>query len=413
MPKPAHNHPYNLKRGVTKRSKKQPEPNVTFRERLGVDVVEPAEEADFTDGMVVPSCSHGKCLLFKLPKSNERWFGCSLHRSEAECPFKCQWPIGGPIAKSQKVPRAKLPSRVPIFEKIRKMPTFYFCLRCLDVFEDENAHFHGLRGPYKADETDLLDLIMPEETDHFQAQYWFTSEAIQILFDSVLASGKTHFLCVGTPQVFNFLLSKPEYRDKVYLLDIDERFRAIYDDDHFSMFNMINGEFWTNEAGFSKFLQTSDKLAVICDPPFAVFIKVLLKTLNNLVTEKPETDFVFTLPYFLDRHLFREMPNLKMIDYAITYQNHPKYKSAKNSPVRFFTTLPPECFTLPGDLYKNCPDCNRYVAKTNQHCYDCKSCPSRDGSAVQHCLKCRRCVPLKYSHCNRCNTCSLKGRCHA
>uniref|UniRef100_A0A914YJT4 TNFR-Cys domain-containing protein n=1 Tax=Panagrolaimus superbus TaxID=310955 RepID=A0A914YJT4_9BILA len=107
------------------------------------------------------------------------------------------------------------------------------------------------------------------------------------------------------------------------------------------------------------------------------------------------------------------MPEIKMIDYMVSYQNHPTFKNSKKSPVRFFTTIDRNKFVLSPPLYENCKECKRYVTVENRHCSVCKNCPSRDGLAVKHCGLCSRCVPEKYQHCKKCNTCSFKNRCHS
>lgn len=63
-------------------------------------------------------------------------------------------------------------------------------------------------------------------------------------------------------------------------------------------------------------------------------------------------DYIIALPYFLDKHLYRIMPEIKMLDYMVPYQNHPTFKNGKKSPVRFFTTLDREQFKLSPPLYK-------------------------------------------------------------
>ncbi|KAE9550338.1 hypothetical protein FO519_006444 [Halicephalobus sp. NKZ332] len=389
---------------------------IALREREGIDVINPHDEPDCYESLVVPACGHGKCLLFKKNNPDgtfERWFSCALHRTAA-CPHRFEWPkddvISAPAnVKKRHLPfRSFLPEKVAGFKKDKKDSPFWFCIKCVDVFS-EVTHYHNLEGPFNQVE-ELFKLVPAMEHEESQAQFWFSDESMEILYKSLKNAGIESFICIGTPQFFQFLLEKKE---KAYLLDVDERFRAFFSNDQYAMYNMVNNEFHGSKEGFQKFMKKVKSASIVCDPPFATFIKVLIASLKELVSEYSEkVQFTFTLPYFLDKHLNRELPEIKMVDYSVLYRNHPKFRTPKKSPVRFFTTIDRKHFVFKGPNYMHCKTCDRCVREFNTHCTVCKDCPSRDGNPVKHCSSCSRCVPAKYRHCRRCNKCSLNGRCH-
>ena len=175
--------------------------------------------------------SAGKCLLFKKYNpdgSFERWFGCALHRTTA-CPHRFEWPkddvVSAPAnVKKRHLPfRSFLPEKVAEFKKSKKDSPFWFCIKCVDVF-CEATHYHELKGPFRKVE-ELFKLVPAMEHEESQAQFWFSDETIEVLYKSLKNAGIESFICIGTPQFFQFLLEKKE---KAYLLDVDERFVSLF-----------------------------------------------------------------------------------------------------------------------------------------------------------------------------------------
>lgn len=95
-------------------------------------------------------------------------------------------------------------------------------------------------------------------------------------------------------------------------------------------------------------------MILITDPPFGGRIEPLAyvlnlinkqyKSLNKIKTDLP---IFLIFPYFMEPQILNSLPNFKMLDYKVEYDNHPLFHSEKNkgrkygSPVRIFTNINP------------------------------------------------------------------------
>lgn len=93
---------------------------------------------------------------------------------------------------------------------------------------------------------------------------------------------------------------------------------------------------------------------------------------------------VWFFPYFMEHHITCSLPDFKMFDFKIDYENHSSFTNVGNrkrkhgSPVRIFTNVPLRLFDLsniPG--YKYCQECEFWVAEENLHCKKCNACTSK------------------------------------
>lgn len=66
--------------------------------------------------------------------------------------------------------------------------------------------------------------------------------------------------------------------------------------------------------------------------------------------------------YFYEKRILSVLPELKMMDYKISYSNHKKMKIDGNSIARLFTDIDGKQIVLKGlDDYKYCDQCERWV----------------------------------------------------
>ncbi|KNC77791.1 hypothetical protein SARC_09763, partial [Sphaeroforma arctica JP610] len=145
------------------------------------------------------------------------------------------------------------------------------------------------------------------------------------------------------------------------------------------------------------------------------------KTLNP---KPPSLPTYLIMPYFMEPKLHAELPELRMHDYRVQYDNHSTYKTrhtgtsriVRDSPVRLYTNVPLKLWVpSPAEDYRFCSACDRYVALVNAHCAKCSDCTTKHGPTTNtHCDKCQKCVTAGSVHCDTCMFCvapSLKHVC--
>lgn len=96
------------------------------------------------------------------------------------------------------------------------------------------------------------------------------------------------------------------------------------------------------------------RVALIMDPPFGGRVEPLAHTVTTLSRQyKQYTKVTHSLPvfwifpYFMEPHLLNSLPNFKMLDYKVDYDNHPLFRDdpkgrKHGSPVRIFTNVDPK-----------------------------------------------------------------------
>jgi hypothetical protein len=161
---------------------------------------------------------------------------------------------------------------------------------------------------------------------------------------------------------------------------------------------------------------------IFVDPPFAArteLLAITFRTISKIYfkqTRKAMPIF-WVFPYFNESHVVKELPEMEMMDFQVTYTNHDafnqEYKGRKEgSPVRIFTNVNLSLIKYPQSLskaYRHCKLCQKFVALSNKHCTICKVCPSKNGSVYRHCDKCIKCVKPNYVHCENCGRCVQKS----
>uniref|UniRef100_F1L6A2 Zinc finger CCHC domain-containing protein 4 n=1 Tax=Ascaris suum TaxID=6253 RepID=F1L6A2_ASCSU len=404
----------------------KPTMQCSFRQRLNFCVLD-------TSGMQVPNCPHGPCLLFGRSSTSgeiiERFFGCAVYRSE-RCNFNCAVDnsTNGTPSSSQ---RTHIKQTKVQYGKIRKSVNrlvasgvdLYYCGVCNDAVS--LPHRDPVVGPLRRvafrRPTRLINAVVD---DNGEAQYWFTSESVNVIANALITNRCDGVLCIGAPTLFEHFRCSAQRRMsmKSFLLDFDCRFASFYQSSQFAQFSMLTNYFYdpASVPKFDAFLISVNHLAIVCDPPFGVIIRSLFTTIDELRRKFKNlhqgdlcrVNLLIILPIFVAKHVKHCDQQMEMVDYKVCYRNHSKYAKAEKSIVRIFTDFPLSRFILPSRCgYRFCEMCERYVSSENRHCGLCGVCPSKDGSPYHHCDRCNRCVKNTYRHCEECARCHLKGRC--
>lgn len=222
---------------------------------------------------------------------------------------------------------------------------------------------------------------------------------------------------MGTPRLHEAINDLPGYRS--LLLDFDTRLRNFYPPDQLLLYNMFNHYFFCGDYSrsvFSKFLKNDsrrDKVCLLVDPPFGCRTEALSFTLKRIqmeymIVNQEILPVIWVFPYFMERYLNRSMPEMQMLDYKVSYTNHPTYNNEIGrfgSPVRLFTNAIPRLVKF-REGFKYCKKCEKFTRLENIHCNTCQTCPSKNGAVYRHCLNCATCVKPYYQHCFDCNRCA-------
>jgi hypothetical protein len=124
-------------------------------------------------------------------------------------------------------------------------------------------------------------------------------------------------LCIGTPTIFESL----PVRFSRYLLDIDDRFAQFYSEELFTKFNMFNNHFFSSPEAFRAFLDKSNDLFILIDPPYGGIVKLIAHTIKQLLqmteNKKSVTIFLF-YPYFIEYWVSQWFPFFNMLDYKVS-----------------------------------------------------------------------------------------------
>lgn len=383
-----------------------------------------------------PFCSHGPTILFST-KNGKQFFGCSAIRNE-QC-FKLDFDVFE--KNKEKILREPVKCITKYHEKV--VLNQFYCLNCQKVV---NPVDHKNHKTITIDQNHLAQpslFLTQLDNDKFNAQYFFDDKTLKF-FTAIFRQLKLKkIISIGSPRLHDYI--RTQNFDSL-LLDIDDRFQPYYPE-KFCHFNIFNYHFFDGADGKNKlkeFLKDdhADERSSHCifiDPPFAgrtELLSLTLKEISLLYTQINQKllPIFWIFPYFNEAHIVKEMPEMTMLDYQVTYNNHSAfnkdYKGRKEgSPVRIFTNIN-ESLKYPNfvhDQYKFCIDCHRYVANNNVHCKICEICPSKNGSEYfinllgnkniifniilgkyRHCDKCIKCVKPNYSHCDDCGRCVQK-----
>ena len=257
------------------------------------------------------------------------------------------------------------------------------------------------------------------------AQYLFSDESLKLVLKTIIKCKFTHIICIGCPSLHEQLIVRSKkYQVQSFLLDIDSRYLQFYTSKQYLCFNMANSYLFEKdkyEVNLNNFITASSKLLVITDPPFGLMVPALADTLIKLKkkivylkrdAEQFQMNSMLFHLYFYEKRILDAMPELKMMDYKISYSNHKKLKQDNNSIARLFTDIDGSQIVLKGlDDYKFCEHCERWVHAIAKHCFECKNCMAKDGTESEHCALCDKCFKLTWEHCFTCEICTRKGEC--
>lgn len=388
-----------------------------MREKESVDVI-------IRDLSENPHCQHGPTILFSF-KNGKKFFGCSCWRNSC---FHLELDVfekhKEEILNHRNVKLNEKTEEIQLIEEGNR----YFCFKCQKITIE----------PHKNHSTKLIDkdfLAQPSlhltqlNDDKFNAQYFFDELTLKFIVSMFEELQLSQIICIGTPRLHDYIRTNKKGKIKSLLLDIDNRFQPFYPNEfcHFNMFNhhFMNGA--EEEAKLANFLKSNhederSRHCIFVDPPFAARTELLTVTLKRISSlyfssNHKHMPVFWVFPYFNESHIQKEMPEMEMLDYQVTYRDHyafnQEYKGRKDgSPVRIFTNVDQRLIKYPSflsSLYRYCQQCHRTVALKNIHCFICQVCPSKNGSEYRHCEDCMKCVKKAYVHCQRCGRCVQKS----
>ncbi|KHJ45090.1 hypothetical protein D918_04394 [Trichuris suis] len=385
-----------------------------------------------------PRCPHGPCLLFSRLRKGVRikYYACSAYRDRKQCRF--YWPADRPfpLEKARQMRRLARGNHTSHDEaakslsEIRKLnsKSRLFCFDCSRLVRqnDSNDHnSHRLRKRITNRQLDRPSLWLPPVGNRRgEAQYWFTEETAHFLVKTVNRLPVDGVACIGAPRLHELLHSNSGKRS--FLLDIDDRYEQFFKPSDFARFNLLVCYFFTKEGKmhFKQFLESCQHLLVVVDPPFGGLAKRIgkmlqtIKRIHSVVHQSANVacDFLWVFPYFMERKVTAAMPQLRMLDYQVEYENQTRFKTKSTkrvSPARIFTSIDPASIPLPvhEGKYKFCNICKLFVAAENRHCQICGTCTSKNGRPYVHCFPCGKCVKATNVHCETCSICHRKGNC--
>lgn len=386
-----------------------------MKESEGVSVI-------IRDFSLNPSCPHGPTILFSLKNGIKKFFGCSAFRYNC---FKME--LDQFERNKVKIMRHQIENKrsnkILNLQQVPRDDRIY-CSECHEVLPVSSITSHKSHQIKVINDEFLQQpsLFLPQlDNDNLNAQYFFDDSTLQFILSVFNSLDLTSVICVGCPRLHDFLRVNSF---KSILLDIDERFQAFYPNE-FCHYNMFNHHFFNgneDRVKLENFLEDSRKdershHCIFVDPPFAARTELLAFTLKLISHQYFKVNhkllpIFWVFPYFNERHVERDLPEMEMLDFQVTYTNHSAFKKdykgrKEGSPVRIFTNIKNVKYpSNVSNLYRYCQLCQRYVALNNRHCGVCKVCPSKNGSEYRHCDKCIKCVKSNYIHCNDCGRCT-------
>lgn len=389
-----------------------------------------------------PSCAHGRTILFSV--KNEKYFACSFFRNKKNKCFylnfndwrkKCDDNNG-----NKRQPQSHTAVNIDMqqsldFEDVVKLALCkrIFCINCKFFVRDPKQHRnHNLKIGVTNDVLQNPSYFLKQlDCDKLNAQYFFDTSTCRFL-DHVLTQLRIDkVVCIGAPRFNDFIKSSSSGDGKQsFLLDIDERYRAFNSTNNFARYNMCNNFFFNNEQSkLQKFLnETSNssnnspecKVCLFLDPPFGCRTELIASSIQDISELYHKTNnnrkilpIFWIFPYYQEKYIRRVMPQMEMMDFEISYDNHKAFnKESKGrkegSPIRSFTNVDLSLVSYPEEYqheYNFCQVCKKFVSIKNKHCSLCRTCPSKNGATYKHCKKCRVCVKPNYKHCDTCTRC--------
>lgn len=376
-----------------------------------------------------PKCIHGPTILFSL-RNGKKFFSCAGIRNR-EC-FYLDFDKFNQenVEEFSKSSAEKATTSFTSYSEVQSMTSDQriLCRTCGVFIKSVLAHeSHKILRGVSEEFMKEPSLFLPQlDNDKFNAQYFFDDTTLDFICSMFSCLNLRKVICIGAPRLHDFIRNtKPELTS--ILLDIDDRFEAFNPPNDFIRYNMFNNHLFNDDnEKLHKFLKDDQhnrtQHCIFSDPPFAARTELLACTFREFSSKFHKVNthhkllpIFLVFPYFNEAHIKKELPEMEMLDFQVSYMNHKAYhegfKGRKaGSPVRIFTNIDhglikfPPCFKG----YRFCSLCRRSVAMNNLHCKICNICPSKNGATYRHCPSCILCVKPNLIHCSSCNRCVSK-----
>jgi hypothetical protein len=389
-------------------------------ENKSLQIIFPEENEEY------PECIHGPTILFAI--NSQKYFSCSFFRNRQN---KCFHLDFGEWKKYREKEHPKVNHRKELqgrleYETVEKLELKQriFCLNCKFFISDVKNHKQhnikiGISDEMMKSPSHFLKQL---DCDDMNAQYFFDNHTLKF-FEHVLNRLRIEkVVCIGAPRFNDFVKSIGK---ESFLLDIDDRYRSFNPTMNFAKYNMCNNYFFEDESHkLERFLKdtkesTNCEVCLFLDPPFGCrteLIATSIQQISQLYRKFNRHLKIMTIfwifPYYQERYINNVMPQMEMMDFEISYDNHKvfsrEYKGRKEgSPIRSFTNVDLNLISYPSHYneYVLCKPCLKFVSVKNKHCLICRICPSKNGATYKHCKKCRVCVKPNYIHCDKCLRC--------
>lgn len=380
-----------------------------------------------------PKCPHGPTILFSSRAGKTNYFSCSCQR-DTKCFYLRLEKFNEENQDEFSHKHKEQPRNLGInYSQVRNMPAAsrIYCKTCEFFIESTSSHeSHKFIRGISNEIIKEPSLFLPQlDDDKLNAQYFFDDKSLDFI-TSVLEDLKFHkIICIGAPRLHDYIRVK-KLGLKSILLDIDQRYEAFNEPADFIHYNMFNNHFFNGQEDEKKLLHflkdddpTRARNCLLSDPPFGGRTELLTITIqtisllyNRVNAHHKILPVMWIFPYFNECHIQKQMPQLEMLDFQVSYMNHRAYCDAykgrkEGSPVRIFTNIDLKLVKYPSHFtnYRFCQPCKRFVFVNNRHCIVCKKCPSKNGAVYRHCEECMICVKPNYQHCSTCNRCVQKS----
>lgn len=377
-----------------------------------------------------PKCIHGPTILFSLKNGGNKFFACAANRTG-----KC-FHLDFKDFDQEKIHEFDEPAnnvdkpRNLSYEEVKRTISAerIYCETCeifVDSLSSHESH-NFIRGVSDSAFKEP-SLFLPQlDNDKLNAQYFFDDNSLDFICAVFEDLKLRKIICIGAPRLHDYIMNKKPQLESI-LLDIDNRFEAFNSPKEFIRYNLLNNHFLNeDEDKLLNFLRDDDnnnsQHCLFSDPPFAARTELLASAFREFSTKFHKVNshhkmlpMFLIFPYFNEPHIQKEMPELEMLDFQVSYMNHKAYHEGfkgrkEGSPVRIFTNIDPRLIKFPMRFkgYRFCSFCSRSVAINNTHCKICQACPSKNGAKYSHCPSCILCFKPNYIHCSSCNRCVPK-----
>ena len=378
-----------------------------------------------------PSCKHGPTILFSQ-RNGGKYFSCAGLRNH-DCFY-----LDYDSFKQEKLSEfsqseQKVTSEAGLdYNNVQKLPCDQriYCKTCgIFIIPNKKHESHKLLRGVKDEFLKEPSLFLTQlDDDKINAQYFFDNSSLEFITSIFEHLNILKIVCIGAPRLHDFIKSKKPRLQSI-LMDIDNRFQAFNQPSRFIRYNMFNNYYFNgrqDEVKLIEFLKDSHSSdsnhCLFADPPFGartelltVTFRKISKLFNEVNSHHKLLPMFWVFPYFNEHHIKKEMPEMEMLDFQVSYMNHQAYHEEfkgrkEGSPIRIFTNVHPSLIKYPSSFtnYRFCQPCRRYVSIRNLHCKICKSCTSKNGATYRHCNLCVICVKPNYIHCSTCNRCVPK-----